>query len=124
MGGSGERTQLGRYAWTDLTYLLHAHHVSWAYYVQSGVQPDCDARPGPERRWLPACRHGARTPSIWNPLPSFTDVKADGQLTNIKNLSAFYPAAAHGHLPAVTWIMPAQPNTTTLRRASRPARPT
>ena len=24
------------YDWTDLTYLLHAHHVSWGYYVQQG----------------------------------------------------------------------------------------
>src|SRR5215471_1182683 len=29
-------------AWTDITWLLHAHHVSWAYYVQPGSQPDCD----------------------------------------------------------------------------------
>jgi len=24
------------YAWTDLTYLLHKHHVSWRYYVVRG----------------------------------------------------------------------------------------
>ena len=30
------------YAWTDLTYLLHRHHVSWGYYVFNGTQPDCD----------------------------------------------------------------------------------
>src|SRR5579859_2620234 len=24
------------YAWTDLTYLLHQHGVSWGYYVVSG----------------------------------------------------------------------------------------
>ena len=28
-------------AWTDITWLLYLHHVSWAYYVQSGTQPDC-----------------------------------------------------------------------------------
>jgi phospholipase C len=109
-GGSGEGEQLGTYSWTDLTYLLHAHHVSWAYYVQSGVQPDCNASPGQTAAGCPPVTQGAHTPSIWNPLPSFTDVKADGQLKNIKNLSAFYPAAEHGHLPAVTWIMPSQPN--------------
>jgi phospholipase C len=27
-------------AWTDITWLLYAHHISWAYYVQSGTQPD------------------------------------------------------------------------------------
>ena len=26
------------YAWTDLTYLLHAHHVGWGYYVFPGTQ--------------------------------------------------------------------------------------
>ena len=30
------------YAWTDLTYLLHKHHVSWRYFVVKGAQPDCD----------------------------------------------------------------------------------
>jgi hypothetical protein len=79
-GGSGEGEQLGTYSWTDLTYLLHAHHVSWAYYVQSGVQPDCNASPGQTAAGCPPVTQGAHTPSIWNPLPSFTDVKADGQL--------------------------------------------
>jgi hypothetical protein len=53
---------------------------------------------------------GAGTPSVWNPLPSFTDVKADGQLGNIQNLSSFYTAAEHGRLPAVSWIAPSQAN--------------
>ena len=29
------------YGWTDITYLLHKHHVSWKYYVQQGQEPDC-----------------------------------------------------------------------------------
>jgi hypothetical protein len=28
-------------AWTDITWLLYLNHVSWAYYVQAGTQPDC-----------------------------------------------------------------------------------
>ena len=47
------------YAWTDLTYLLHAQHVSWAYYVMAGTQPDCangDADCGP----VPAAMSNAR----------------------------------------------------------------
>jgi hypothetical protein len=43
--GGGEDLQLGTYSWTDLTYLLHKDNVSWAYYVQSGIQPDCDDNP-------------------------------------------------------------------------------
>ena len=30
------------YAWTDLTYLLHARRVSWRYYVFTGTEPDCE----------------------------------------------------------------------------------
>jgi len=26
-------------AWTDITWLLHNKHVSWAYYVQTGTSP-------------------------------------------------------------------------------------
>ncbi|HEX3333913.1 MAG TPA: alkaline phosphatase family protein, partial [Acidimicrobiales bacterium] len=29
-------------AWTDITWLLYDHHVPWAYYVQTGDQPDCE----------------------------------------------------------------------------------
>ena len=93
------------YAWTDLTYLLHAHHVSWAYYVMTGSEPDCangldDCSPVPQR---------ARTPGIWNPLPYFDTVKQDGELGNIRDLREFYAAARDGTLPAVVWITPAAP---------------
>ena len=108
--GGGEAAQLGLYSWTDLTYLLHKAGVSWAYYVQSGVQPDCDDNPDQTAAGCVPVTQGAGTPSIWNPLPSFTDVKEDGQLGDIKNLSAFYTAAEHGTLPAVSWIAPTQDN--------------
>ena len=110
LGSGGEALQLGLYSWTDLTYLLHKHNVSWAYYVQSGIQPDCDDNPDQTAAGCAPVAQGARTPSIWNPLPSFTDVKQDGQLGDIKNLSAFYTAAAQGMLPAVSWIAPTQAN--------------
>ena len=29
------------FAWTDITWLLYAKHVSWAYYIVTGTQPDC-----------------------------------------------------------------------------------
>ena len=110
LGSGGQGQALGVYSWTDLTYLLHADHVSWAYYVQSGVQPDCDDNPDETAAGCAPVAQGARTPSIWNPLPSFTDVKADGQLGNVQNLANFYPAAERGTLPAVSWIAPAQPD--------------
>jgi len=93
------------YAWTDLTYLLHAHHVSWAYYVMRGNEPDCadgqeDCGPVQQK---------ANTPGIWNPLPFFDTVKRDGELGNIRDLRDFYAAAANGTLPSVVWIAPAGP---------------
>jgi phospholipase C len=108
--GGGEAQQLGLYSWTDLTYLLHKAHVSWAYYVQSGIQPDCDDNPDQTAAGCAPVAQGAGTPSIWNPLPDFTDVKEDGQLGDIKNLSSFYTAAEQGTLPAVSWIAPTQAN--------------
>ena len=79
------------FAWTDLTYLLHKHHVSWGYYLD----------------------HGARTNSlqngvwkIWNVLPGFTDVHQDGQTSNIRSLKVFYHQAKLGTLPKVSWLAP------------------
>lgn len=109
-GGGGEGQSLGRYSWTDLTYLLHKQHVSWAYYVQAGVQPDCDQNPDQVSAGCAPVAQGASTPSIWNPLPSFEDVRTDGQSASIRKLSAFYPAAEHGTLPSVSWITPSQGN--------------
>jgi phospholipase C len=106
----GEGQQLGLYSWTDLTYLLHKNNVSWAYYVQKGVQPDCDDNPDETASGCAPVAQGAGTPSIWNPLPSFTDVKSDGQLGNVQDLSHFYTAATDGTLPAVSWVTPSQPD--------------
>jgi len=90
------------YPWTDLTYLLHAHGVSWAYYVMDGFEPDCLADQSSCRRRP----QSARTPGIWNPLRSFTDVKQDDQLGNIKDTSLFFSDVRDGKLPAVVWLAP------------------
>jgi phospholipase C len=91
------------YAWTDLTYLLHKHGVSWRYYVFKGTEPDC------EQDSAMSCApvaQSAKTPGIWNPLPYFTTVQQDDQLANIQSLSDFFTAARTGTLPAVSWIVP------------------
>jgi phospholipase C len=90
------------YAWTDLTYLLYKNNVSWGYYLREGTAPDCadDAM---------ACtpqKQAASVPSIWNPLPGFADVKADGQLGNVQPIEDFFTAAKAGTLPAVSWVTP------------------
>jgi phospholipase C len=91
------------YAWTDLTYLLHRHSVSWAYYVYAGGEPDCE---NDESVTCAPVGQNAKTPGIWNPLPHFDTVREDGQLENIQSLSRFYAAARAGTLPAVSWIAP------------------
>jgi phospholipase C len=90
------------YGWTDLTYLLHLHHVPWGYYIGQGSQPDCDD--GSIACTLQPQRVG--TPEIWNPLPDFVTVHQDHQLGNIQDVSRFLSAAAQGTLPAVSWIVP------------------
>jgi len=79
------------YAWTDLTWMLHRQHVSWAYYLDHGAQ---------------TATHPAGVPLIWNVLPGFTDVHADGQLGNIRPLADFKAQAKAGTLPQVSWIVP------------------
>jgi phospholipase C len=90
------------YPWTDLTWLLHAYNVSWAYYIAPGTQPDCyddgeTCNPVPQN---------ASTPQIWNPLPYFDDVHDDNQLSNVQDLNQFYAAVGNGTLPTVSWVIP------------------
>src|SRR6202008_2924736 len=82
-------------------------HVSWAYYVQSGTQPDCANDSAITCRPV---KQSARTPGIWNPLPLFGDVQQDNQLRDIKGLGSYFSAARAGTLPAVSWITPSQPD--------------
>jgi phospholipase C len=94
------------YAWTDLSYLLYKNSVSWKYYVQSGVEPDC-RNDGAD---CPPVNQNAKTPGIWNPLPYFTTVRQDGQLANVTDVTNYYKDARAGTLPAVSWIDPSGPN--------------
>jgi phospholipase C len=91
------------YAWADLTYLLYRNHVSWAYYVFKGTQPDC----GNSAMFCKALPQSAKTPGIWNPLPWFETVEQDRQRENIAPFNDFVQAARTGTLPAVSWLAPA-----------------
>ncbi len=90
------------YAWTDLTYLLHRHHVSWGYYLKTGPEPDCETA----QMFCVFRDQDPRTPGIWNPLPSFDTVRQDHQLGDIRDTSAFYTAVRTNHLPSVSWVIP------------------
>lgn len=93
------------YSWTDLTYLLHQHHVSWGYYVAPGNEPDC--RDDSALTCKPV-KQDPITPGIWNPLPSFVDVQQDHQLGDIAATKVFVKRARTGHLPAVSWVIPSE----------------
>ena len=90
------------YAWTDLTWLLDHHHVSWGYYVTGGIEPDCE---DDAMACLPVTQTD-RTPGIWNPLPWFETVRQAHELGNIQPTSSFVAAAGRGTLPAVSWVVP------------------
>jgi phospholipase C len=93
-------------AWTDITYQLFKAKVSWRYYVFEGSEPDCAVD---EALTCKPVHQGPKTLGIWNPLPSFTDVKEDGQLGNIQSLNHFYTEVNHQPscgLPSVSWIDP------------------
>jgi len=104
LGGRPRTAQGGEpdYAWTDLTYLLHKNHISWAYYLAQGTQPDC----ADDQMYCAPQPQSKRVPQIWNPLPWFDTVKQDGELGNIQDISGFYAAAKAGTLPAVSWVVP------------------
>ena len=84
------------FAWTDLTYLLHSHGISWAWYLDQGASQGG------------AYNGGAKggVPKIWNVLPGFGDLQTDGQTGNIQPQTSFFSAAKAGTLPAVSWLLP------------------
>jgi phospholipase C len=96
-------TPPARYAWTDMTYLLHRYGVSWGYYVFQGTEPDCE---NDAAMTCTPAQQGPTTPGIWNPLPSFETVHQDHQLGDVQSLSKFFTAANNGTLPAVSWVVP------------------
>jgi phospholipase C len=104
--GPGARRVKGQehqpFIWTDLTYLLHKNHVSWAYYLSEGVEPDC---PDGEIACKNTAQH-VKVAGIWNPLPRFKTVKDDGELDDIQPVDKFLQAAKDGSLPAVSWVVP------------------
>jgi phospholipase C len=89
------------YAWTDITWLMHQHGVSWGYYVAPGTCsfPPCST-PG----------SGGHTASGKNPLPGFTTMYETGQQGSILDHDDFMRAASTGTLPSVSWVVPGKLN--------------
>src|SRR5579864_5597781 len=99
---NGDNQAARNFAWTSLTYLLYKHAISWKYYVAEGTAPDCED----DAATCPAKQQRVGTPDIWNPLPGFTDVRNDGQVSNVQTIDHFYSDAKAGSLPAVSWVTP------------------
>jgi phospholipase C len=95
-----------RFPWTDLTYLLARNGVTWRYFIEPGLQPDCA-----DGDMKCAARvQNSHTPSIWNPLPRFLDVHADHQAVNVQPSQRFFEDAKTGTLPSVSWVVPSIQN--------------
>jgi phospholipase C len=93
-----QRTRPDRpiWGWTDITYLLHAADVSWAYYVGDGTCIEAPCARG----------QGHATVSQQVPLPWFTTVRQNHQIGNVRTHTEYFDAAAAGRLPSVSWVMP------------------
>ncbi len=94
------------YAWTDVTYLLHKHHISWGYYIFKGNEPACESNA--KLRCTPVT-HGPKSLPIWYPVKWFDTVKKDRQTKSIKSVNSFFAAAQKGTLPAVSWVVGSEP---------------
>jgi phospholipase C len=90
------------YGWTDITYLLHRHHVSWHYYVDQGTEPDCADG---QMTCVPQLQL-VSTPEIWNPLPDFVTVHQDNQVSDIVDGNQLYADIHANRLPQVSWVIP------------------
>ena len=110
LGAGGENLALGLYSWTDLTYLLHKHGVSWAYYVQSGIQPDCDDNPDETAAGCAPVAQGARDPVDLEPAAVVHRREARRPAWRRQEPVGLLHRGRKGTLPAVSWIAPTQAN--------------
>ena len=90
------------YAWTDLTYLMHKHNVSWGYYLTEGIEPDC----ANDQMFCDQQPMKLDVPGVMNPLPNFTTVHDNGQLNYIRKTEVFLTDLKNKKLPSVSWIIP------------------
>ncbi len=93
------------YPWVNLFQLLDTHQVSWKYYLGSGQEPDCD---DDEMTCDPEFQQ-ATVDSIWNPVPGFAWVEAQGPTylaQHNPDANQFLLDVTNGTLPQVAWIVP------------------
>ena len=93
------------YAWTDLTYLLHQHHVTLGLLRRRrATEPDCDDDADCLRARA-AERRDARASGTR--CPCFDTVRQNGQLRQHPDrCTSSSPRRSAGTLPAVSWVVP------------------
>jgi phospholipase C len=81
------------YLWTDLTYLMNQHGVTWKAYLDGG---------------LGTLHQNNAVTTLWDVLPGFETVQEDGQVDLAENYTDadFFNDAANGTLPQVSWVLP------------------
>jgi phospholipase C len=93
--------------WANLFQLMDAHGVTWTYYLGAGQEPDC-------RDDEMTCDPVGQTPgvpSIWNPVPYFASVKAQGAdylAAHNREVDKLLLDVKKGTLPQVSWVVPAR----------------
>ncbi len=93
------------YPWANLFQLLDEHHVEWKYYLSTGEEPDCADG---DMSCAPPIQ-AATVPSIWNPAPFFSYVKAKGPdylAAHVPDTDQFLTDIKQGTLPQVSWVVP------------------
>jgi phospholipase C len=101
MSDGGKKTP-PEYAWTDITYLLHAHSVTWNYFVAGGKEPDCEDG----EMFCDAGLQNYTKPGYWNILPWFDTVKEDDEIGNVQDTNQFFDNLKANKLAQVTWLIP------------------
>jgi len=96
------------YPWANLFQLMDVHNVTWKYYIDQGLAPDCED----DEMDCPPQQQAPQVPSYWNVPPNFKWVQDAGKAyLKLHNpiLAQFYADVAAGTLPQVSWLMPTSP---------------
>jgi phospholipase C len=98
------------YAWTDITWLLDAHEVSWRYYLANDTCWRDDCPPEKFKNVRQAVFETAYNRNVLPGFTSFWDHSRDGIGDNLRPVDEYLSAAEAGSLPSVSWVMPAGAN--------------
>jgi phospholipase C len=97
--------QTSHWPWVSIFQLLDVHNVSWKYYHNDGIEPDCDDEEldcGPQNQVEVSA-------SIWNPAQFFSYVQQQGPAyltAHTPAIDQLYLDLSAGTLPQVSWIVP------------------